>query len=335
MSATEQIYNKVLFHKTAIIKNVIAVLIMAAILAFEGCFNFATLTWNIELLENPAYWVRIATKIFLLVSIKAMCFLTFMDIARRTNLDLGTQKNLNTKLMKLKGQDFPYYIENVKNREIKIEAYKKKINAQITKLEAKAKAIDRALFFTKDETKFELRDKNAYCIKRKDLEYKKSDEYIEANYEYLDITGYAHIDPAVFDMPVSIQKEKNKYQMTSKTKSTIAIIFSTSIISLVITQSIWNATGFDQLEDYNALAIFMNILIDLIFMVMQAFTGIRQAFTTIDTQEVLPYANRNRTLQEYIYWKEPNKEDKIKTWIEALENAARKEAENKNEEEGA
>ena len=123
--------------------------------------------------------------------------------------------------------------------------------------------------------------------------------------------------------------------MTSKTRSTIAIIFSTSIVSLIITQSIWNATGFDQLEDYNALAIFMNILIDLIFMVMQAFTGIRQAFTTIDSQEVLPYANRNRTLQEYIYWKEPNKEDKIKTWIEALENAARKEAENKNEEEGA
>ena len=79
----------------------------------------------------------------------------------------------------------------------------------------------------------------------------------------------------------------------------------------------------------------MNILIDLIFMVMQAFTGIRQAFTTIDTQEVLPYANRNRTLQEYIYWKEPNKQDNIKTWIEALENSARKEAENKDFKEGA
>lgn len=335
MSVTEQVYNKVLFHKTAIIKNVIAVLIMIAIFAFEGCFNFATLTWDITLLGDSAYWVRIATKIFLLISIKAMCFLTFMDIARRTNIDLGTQINLNKKLMKLKGQDFPDYIENVKNREIKIEAYKKKINAQIKKLESKAKAIDRALYFTKDEKKFELRDKNTYCIKRKDLEYKKSDEYIEANYEYLDVTGYAHIDPAVFDMPVSVQNEKNKYQMTARTKSAIAIIFSTSIVSLVITQSIWNATGFDQLEDYNALIIFMNILIDLVFMVMQAFMGIRQAFTTIDSQEVLPYANRNRTLQEYIYWKEPGKQDNIKTWIEALETAARKETENKDDKEGA
>lgn len=325
MSQSEQLFSKVLFHKTAIIKNVIAVLILVAIFAFEGCFNFATLSWNAASLIEPDYWVRIATKIFLLVSIKAICLLTFMDIARNTNVDLVTQLNLNKKLMKLKGQDFPDYIENVKNREIKIEAYKNKINVQITKLESKAKPMDRALYFTKDEKKYEMRDNNPYCIKRKDLEYKKSDEYIEANYDYLDITGYAHIDTAVFEIPVAVHHEGNKYQMTSKTKSTIAIIFSTSIFSLIITQSIWNATGFNSIENYNALAILMNILIDLVFMVMQAFTGIRQAFTTIDTQEVLPYSNRNRILQEYIYWKEPDKQDNIKTWIEALENGARKE----------
>ena len=60
---------------------------------------------------------------------------------------------------------------------------------------------------------------------------------------------------------------------------------------------------------------------DFIFIVWQSVTGIMSAFNTINNQEVLPYCNRNRILQEYIFWREPDKKDNLKKWIENLEDA--------------
>lgn len=327
MNTTQDLIDKVLFHKTAIIKNMVAAIIMVAIFAFEGCFNFATLTWNIDNLTIPAFWVKVATKVILFLAIKSVALLTFLDVARKTNKNLVTQRQLNEKYMKLKGQDFPYYIETILNPSIKVDAWKEQVKKKLVKLEKKAKPMDKALYF--DDDKEEEKKVNKYCIIRAELENELSDEWINKNINVLNVKHYEQVNPSVFDMPISSSKE-NKWQLTSKTKTAIAISMFTGIITLLVTQSIWNATGFNALDEYDALAIWISMLMDLVFLMWQFFTGVTKAFQTINDEEVIPYVNRNRILKQYIFWKEPNKKDNLTIWIQRLE-----EAEVKEEEKGA
>lgn len=332
---TQGVISNVLYHKTAIIKNVVAAILMIAIFVFEGCFSFATLSWNWSKLADIAFWVKVCTKIILLMGIRIVALLTFTDVARNANTELKIQKKNNDKYMKLKGKDFPGYIENVKNREIKIEAYKKKINKQLLKLEKKAKAEDRALYFSEDPLKESIKKSNEYCIKRNELELELTDEYIEKNYFFLDVNHYVQIDPAVFDTPVTNERE-NKYQLTAKTKSALAVGLLIACVGLLFSQSFWNASDIGKIEDYNALEVFIGMMMDLIFMIYQGFRGITQAFTTINNQEVLPYVNRNRILKEYLFWKEPDKEDNLNRLINMLEEETKEEIKpNKKENEGA
>lgn len=327
MNTTQDLIDKVLFHKTAIIKNMVAAIIMVAIFAFEGCFNFATLTWNIDNLTIPAFWVKVATKVILFLAIKSVALLTFLDVARKTNKNLVTQRQLNENYMKLKGQDFPFYVETILNPSIKVDAWKEQVKKKLVKLEKKAKPMDKALYF--DDDKLEEKKINKYCIIRAELEKELSDEWIDKNINVLNVKHYEQVNPSVFDMPISSSKE-NKWQLTSKTKTAIAISLSTGIITLLVTQSIWNATGFDRLDNYDALAIWISMLMDLVFLMWQFFTGVTKAFQTINDEEVIPYVNRNRILKQYIFWKEPNKKDNLTIWIQRLE-----EAEVKEEEKGA
>jgi len=327
MNTTQDLIDKVLFHKTAIIKNMVAVIIMVAIFAFEGCFNFATLSWNADNLTIPAFWVKVSTKVILFLAIKSVALLTFLDVARKTNRNLVTQKQINEKFMKLKGNDFPYYIETILNPSIKVEAWKNQIKKKLVKLEKKAKPIDKALYF--DDDKEEERKLNKYCIVRKELEHELEDEWINKNINVLNVKHYEQVNPSVFDMPISSSKE-NKWQLTSKTKTAIAISMGTGIVTLLLTQSIWNATGFNKLSEYDALAIWISMLMDLVFLMWQFFTGVTKAFQTINDEEVIPYVNRNRILKQYFFWKEPNKKDNLTIWIQRLE-----EADTKEEEKGA
>ena len=57
--------------------------------------------------------------------------------------------------MQTKNDKFPKWVENVENKEIKIEFYKKKINKMIAKLEHEATPQDRMLYFNDDEESFE------------------------------------------------------------------------------------------------------------------------------------------------------------------------------------
>lgn len=330
MKTTQDILNNVLANKSAIIKNVVAGILLVAIFAFEGCFNFATLGWEWSRLANPAYWVRIATKVTLLFAVKTIALLIFLDVARKANKDLVLQKTINDKYMKLKGPDFPKFVENKLNPDIKKEAWLKVVNNKLVKLEKHSKVEDRALYFADNK---DIQQNNKYCLKRKQLEYELSDDFFEKNKNVISIKCDV-VDPAIFDTPVTNERE-NKWQLTAKTKLAICMSLLASVLMLIITQSIWNAADIDKLENYNAIALFISIIMDFIFMIWQFFTGVIKAFTTINDQEVVPYSNRNRILKLYCYWKEPDKKDNLSIWLEELETAARKETENKDDKEGA
>lgn len=320
MTTKQEIADKLFENRTAIIKNVIAAVLIFLILVIEGCVNFIDMEFHFEKLKDPSLWAQVGTKVLLLVLIKMACMFIFLDVARKTNKELQIKAKTNSQLLKLKGADFPYYCENIKNKEIKKEAFTKKIQKKLRKLEKHAKAEDRLLYFNDSEESKNLKGKNTYCIKRKELEEKLTDEYQEEHYQALDVKHYEQIDPAVFDMPIVI-RNTNKYQLTAKTKMSVGLTIFGSAIILIFTQSIWNVSNLAPKEELPVIAITIGFLMDFIFISWQTVTGIMSAFTTINNQEVLPFCNRNRILKEYIFWKEPNKKENLQIWIEQIEKS--------------
>ena len=307
---------KLAYNKTNILKNVFSILLLLLILIVEGCFNFVTFEFNVEKLANLGFWTNVAFKVVLLVLVKMWVMSIFMDVARNKNKDLDFNKKLNEKLMQTKDDKFPKWVENVENKEIKIEFYKKKINKMIAKLEHEATPQDRMLYFNDDE---ELKLHSEYCVERAELEYLLTDEYIEKNYHWLDIKKYPQIDSAVFDCPIGNDNISKKYQLSAKTKTAIfTSLLSASIITIVL-HTVWNSIEMFK-NDLDLLIIFSGLLMDFIFIVWQGLTGISSAFTIVEQQEVLPYVNRNRILEKYLYYKNPNDEKTVRDCINAMKD---------------
>ena len=307
---------KLAYNKTNILKNVFSILLLILILIVEGCFNFVTFEFNVEKLANLGFWTNVAFKVVLLVLVKMWVMSIFMDVARNKNKNLDFNKKLNEKLMQTKDDKFPKWVENVENKEIKIEFYKKKINKMIAKLEHEATPQDRMLYFNDDE---ELKLHSEYCVERAELEYLLTDEYIEKNYHWLDIKKYPQIDSAVFDCPIGNDNISKKYQLSAKTKTAIfTSLLSASIITIVL-HTVWNSIEMF-INDLDLLIIFSGLLMDFIFIVWQGLTGISSAFTIVEQQEVLPYVNRNRILEKYLYYKNPNDEKTVRECINTMKD---------------
>ena len=87
---------------------------------------------------------------------------------------------------------------------------------------------------------------------------------------------------------------------------------------LFIMQIVREAMSFDW-SDSIPLAVVVGLLLDLVFLIYQFFMGIIDSFKIINEQEVFPYTNRNRILEEYIYHKNPDKKDKIEQLLIKIE----------------
>ena len=316
---------KIAYNKTTILKNTFSILLLILILVVEGCFNFLTFEFKIEKLLSLGFWTNVATKVVLLVLVRMWVMSIFIDVARNKNLELKFQRNVNERLLETKDDKFPRWVENVENRDIKIEFYKRKINKKLAKLEHHAFSRDRMLYFSDNE---EVKKANKYCQKRKELEYILTDEYIEKNFAWLDIKIYPQIDSAIFDCPVTNNNITKKYQLSSKTKNAIlGTLLSACFVTLVI-QTVWNSIELNG-NKADLLVIMASLIMDFIFIGSQGLTGISNAFSIVEQQEILPYVNRNRILEKYMYYKNPDKLKETREWINQVKRECRNDKEQK------
>lgn len=304
---------------SSLLKNLLAYVIIVFVLIIEGCFNFVELGFDVNLFKKLAFWFSILFRVFLLVLVRSAALLIFLDVARAKNMDLRKAKEINEKYMKLKGDDFPKYIEMVKNPEIKTKVWKEQINKKLAKLEKKAKQEDRSLYYKKGDEYDLQKENNAYCQKRKFLEEQLSNEYIEKNLDTLVITKkYPKLDPALFNLPVGTENINGQYQIIAKTKNAVFASIAMSAALAMVSQSIVRALTFYPTDVY-MLGVFISIFMDLIFIVVQFWSGIISAFSKIRKEEVTPYINRNEILKEYLHWKNPGDPDTFAKWLMQLE----------------
>lgn len=313
--------DKLIYNRTNILKNALSTILLILILIVEGCFNFLTFEFNVTILFNIGFWIKIGTKILLLNLVKIWVMSIFLNVARLKNTDLRYNKRVNERLLQSKDNNFNWWCANVENREIKVEHFKAKISVKLVKLEKRARAKDRMLYYSNDNA---LKNINNYCIKKKELEYLLSDEYINENINYLNVRC-PKIDAAVFDCPVTSDNISTKYQLSSKTKSAIFTSLLVASIMFFVIQTIWNSIDLFR-NDEALLVVLSSLIMDMVFILWQGLTGINTAFTIIETQEVLPYVNRNRILEKYLYYKNPDAIEQTKKYLVEMKKECKNES---------
>lgn len=309
-------------NKETLIKNIISFVIIILILIVNGCWNFISLQWNFDRLRELAFWFKILFHLILLILIRFLALNIFLEISRNKNMKLKQEKEKNQALMKLKEEDFACYIDTYQNKKIKIEYWKRKINKKLVKLEKHAKSKDRLIYNDLDNI---LCESNKYCLKKKELLKQIDDQWIEENYDCLPIKKYPKIEAAMFDLPINSSYDKNnKYQINSKIKNAIMYTMISSCIMLIFLQMMKQSLEQYELNGVALITVLVNMILDFTFIAWQFLSGIFDAFRIVDNQEVIPLINRNRILEEYIYYKSPREETKVKHMLDLIDQSVTK-----------
>lgn len=306
-----------MLNRDKIAKNIITTILLILILIVEGCFNFITLEFNFSILYEIQFWIKIIFKMTLLLLVRMLALNIFKPKARENNKELQVEKNKNEKLSRLKDADFPYWIENVKNIEIKVEAWKNKITKKLLRLEQKASENDRHLYFDNSISE-EEKMKNKYYRRKTYFLSLLTNDFIDGNINTLQVR-FQRLDAAIFDLPVNLEHEENKYQISSKSKSATFISLAVASIGLLLINIITSGLDFSK-NDSILIATIISLSVDLVFLSYQFLMGILDSYRIINSNELLPYINRNRILKEYFYYKKPDDTAKIDKLFNTLDN---------------
>ena len=295
-----------------LIKQAANSVLLFIILIVFGCLDFATLTFHAEYLITASYWGTIGTKM-----VAAICALNvginmMLENEIKKSEELRRNKEDYEKLIKLKDTDFEFFVTHVFNVKLKIRAYLNQINYQIHLLNKFSKRRDRLLYSSDLPENQEKKKKNRYCIKRKELEDLKSDEYIQKNVDNL-VVRYSEVDPAVFELEI------NGAQRTTGVKTTGSITLgrvkesSTIIWSMLLLSMLTTSFGLEASKEEfaNNMVAFWHYCLKAVedtgVVLWQFFNGTLRARKIVSTQLTLPYAGRNSVLKEYINWREETK----------------------------
>lgn len=306
-------------NKNKISKIVINSILLFIIFAIFGCFDFVNFTVDITLLANWKYW----TQVFAKTTGGAIAFNIGINLLFDKEIEsdkvLAEQREKYQRLNDKKDQTtFNYYVVNVFNKEEKKKAYKDKINRKIYWLNKFSTNKSKLLYSTtinenvedyekKLEELNEQKAKNKYCVKRKELEELKSDEYIEKNIDSI-IVKYNMVDPIVFELEIdgsrSYRGVKTKGDVNiGRARLTSGVVLGMILISMIITSIVLAP---DQQQFENQMVRFGHYVAscasDTGIILWQAFRGMINARKLVSQELTEPFAGRNRVLDCYYQW---------------------------------
>ena len=296
-------------HRQFIVKQVANILLLLVILVVFGCFDFVHLTFHFEYLKDPNYWGNVAMKVISDICAYNIGINFVIDDVIKRNKVLGKIKNTYEALNSHKERDFEYFVSHVYNPQEKKKMYIDKINRQIYMLNRFSKKSDHILYNSELEEKQALKEKNRYCIKRAQLEYLKSDEYIDKNLESLKV-NYREVDHSVFELEINgAQKIKQGKVTGSIGKGRLQASFTTALSIVGITMFLSSFRVDPSKEEFVDGAIaaanyIIKMCTDIGIIIWQFFRGVLSATGIVSQQMTAPYVVRVDVLKRYYAWRQ-------------------------------
>lgn len=287
-------------------KAVVNTFLLIIIFAVFGCFDFLTFSFHFEYLATVSYWTGVLSKA---IAGGICAFNIGINLSWDNEIEKDTILRENAekydRLNKLRdAKSFNKYVTEVFNPSEKKRAYIGQINNKIYKLDKYAKNKDKLLYSSENE---EEKAKNKYCIKRKELEMLKSEDYIAKNLDNIHV-NYYYVDPIVFDMELDGKTSYKGKRVTGsvaegKVKATANVVVGMIGISMFITSL---GASVSQEEFANQMVRFWHYCVKLIadigVIVWQTLRGVFSSRKLISQQLTQPLINRNEVLTGYIEW---------------------------------
>jgi len=304
-------------HKNRIVKVIINSALLFIIFAIFGCFDFVNFQIDISALASWKYWTSVITKTVAGSIAFNIGINLLMDKEIEKDEELKKQTRKYKELNEKKDEDmFNSYVVEVFNRDEKKKAYKAKINKKIYWLNKLSRNKDKLLYASKNEQE---KAKNRYCIKRKELEELKTDEYIDKNIDNI-IVKYNEVDPILFELEIDGGNTYRGVKVKGnanigRTRLTSGVVGGMVIFSM-ITTSIILAPDQQQFES-QVLAFWHYVLVcceDVGVVLWQSFRGMLSARKLVSQEFTEPFVGRNYVLSKYFIWvvdKKPTKGQQI------------------------
>ena len=309
------------------VKQTINVLLIFIIMFVFGCFDFLHATFHFEYLLDPNYWVSVTTKTIGDICAFNIGINLLIDDAIKRDRVLAKAKEIYEKLNQYRDKDFDYYVDNIYNRQRKIEAYKNKINFHIRMLNKVSKNRDRALYSSDDPKKQELKKTNKYCIKRANLESVKTDEFIEKNFENLNVR-YIAVDPAVFGVELDGSKRVIQNKVTGsivegRVKASFTTILSIVGVSMFLSSILLQPNSEEAKEQaINAINWALRAIGDIGIILWQVIRGIFRSKKIVSQQLTIPCNERVNILKGYYAWRQEQGQWVPKCYTDLLKEKA-------------
>lgn len=305
INKTHQLISYANSNRNKISKIIINSILLFIIFAIFGCFDFVNFTIDITLLANWKYWTSVFSKtVGASIAFNIGINLLF-DKEVDADLVLADQRDKYIELNEKKDEStFNYYVENVFNKEQKKQAYKSYINRKIYWLNKFATNKSKLLYSSDKE---EEKATNKYCIKRKELEELKSDEYIDKNIDSI-VVKYKKIDPIIFELEID---GSGKYKgiktqgnvKVGRARLTSGVIIGMVGFSMVLTSIVLAP---DQKQFANQMVRFWHYVLscctDTGIILFQTFRGMLNTRKLVSQELTEPIVGRNYVLTNYYQW---------------------------------
>lgn len=306
--------------KEYLIKQFINTILLLIILLVFGCLDFAKLAFHFEYLINPSFWGTVIAKTIAGICAYNIGINLLWDVEIKKDAILSKAVLYYNHLVTFKeDKDFEYFVTNIFNKKEKKQAYKAQINRKIYLLNKISKGKDKLLYSSEipeNDEDYDVKVKelterklnNRYCIKRRELEELKSDEYIDKNIDSLSVR-YGGVDAATFNLEID-GSAKVKFTKTKGNVSVGKIKSSTNVavgmigLSMFITAI---ALELNQEQFANQMVRFWHYLLkcttDAGIVLWQTYRGMMGCRKIISSELTQPYVGRNKVLVEYFDWK--------------------------------
>lgn len=299
--------------KEYITKTIINGVLLLVILIIFGCFDWVNLKFHFDWLTDVNFWGKMAMKVVASLCAYNIGINFIVDEVIKRNKLLGTAKFRYEMLNASKQKDFEYYIHKVYNPSQKKAIYISMINKRIYLLNKFSKKKDRILYISELPERQLEKETNRYCIRRKELEYLKSDEYINNNIENLRVR-YRDIDHTIFELEIGAKQRVQQRNVTGSIAKGRAISTGTGALSIIgVTMFIGSfSVAPDSQEFVEGTVAAVNTVVkmcsDIAVIIWQFFRGILSATKIVSQQLTSPYVERTEILKKYYRWRQDNNE---------------------------